>query len=160
MAVNTRGPDTHVTPSVVYHSAHAGLRSGLVALAALTAFTAIQGAIFVVPTLPLDWLHKGLVTPFTDYTIPALALGVLCGGAALLALVTVLLRPRLGGLVSLVAGVLMIGFELVEIAVVGFTPVLDPTQPQSWLQVFYLVVGALLAALGVRLWRVEVDVVR
>ncbi len=157
MAINTHGPDIHVSTPSVHHSAHIGLRTGLIVVAAFTALTAIQGAIFVVPTLPPEWLHKGLLGLFSDYTIPALTLGVVCGGSALLALVTVLFRPRLGGLVALVAGIFMIGFELVEIAVVGFTPVLDPTLPQSWLQVVYLVVGALLAGLGLRLWRVEAE---
>jgi hypothetical protein len=77
----------------------------------------------VVPTMPRAWLQQGLVAPFTDYTLPALALGILCGDGALLAFVTVLRWPRAGGVVSVVAGILMVGFELVEILVVGFTPV-------------------------------------
>jgi hypothetical protein len=40
------------------------------------------------------------------------------------------MRVRIGALLAVVAGILMIGFELVEIVVVGFTPVLYPTQPQ------------------------------
>jgi hypothetical protein len=51
------------------------------------------------------------------------------------------------------AGIVMIGFELVEILVVGFTPALYPTQPVAWLQVFYLLVGTALAILGADLWR-------
>ena len=46
------------------------------------------------------------------------------------------------------------GVELVEILVVGFTPVLYPTQPQGWLQVVYLVIGAVMAAFGWHGWRV------
>lgn len=129
------------------------LRLTLIALATLVALTAIPGALFVLPTMPTEWLHQGLIAPFADYTIPALALGVLCGGIAVCAIVAVLLRPQLGGLTSLIAGIVMIGFELVEIAVVGFTPWLYPSQPQGWLQVIYLVVGSLMAALGWRLWK-------
>jgi hypothetical protein len=51
----------------------------------------------------------------------------------------------------------MVGFELVEIAVVGFTPVLFPSQPVAWLQVFYLFIGTTIALLGARLWKVETD---
>ncbi len=65
-----------------------------------------------------------------------------------------MLRPWLGGLLSVVAGVFIIGFELVEIAVVGFTPAQTPTAPQAWLQVFYLVVGALMVGLGWRMSRI------
>jgi hypothetical protein len=119
------------------------------------AVTAIYGAIFVVPTIPHAWLHQGIVAPFADPTIPALALGILCGGSASAALVAVVASPRLGTLASAVTGVFMIGFELVEIAVVGFTPVLDPSSPVAWLQVVYLVVGAAIAILGARLWKAE-----
>jgi hypothetical protein len=139
---------------------HRPLRGSLAVLAALVALTSIQGAIFVVPTMPRAWLHQGLVTPFSDYTIPALALGILCGGGALLAVVTVLMWPRVGAVVSVIAGILMVGFELVEIAVVGFTPVLYPSQPVAWLQVFYLAVGSAMALLGGLLWRKEENATR
>ena len=118
---------------------HLVLRGVLATLTGLVALTTIQGAIFVVPVMPRSWLHQGLIAPFGDYTIPALALGILCGGGAVFALVAVLARPRLGALASVVAGTVMVGFELVEIAVVGFTPVLFPSEPVAWLQVFYLV---------------------
>ncbi len=131
---------------------HWRLRGPLVALEGLVALTAIQGAIFVVPALPKSWLQQGAITPFTDFTIPAVALGVVCGGSALLALVTVVTRPWIGALASIVAGLIMVGFEAVEIAVVGFTPMLYPAQPQAWLQPFYLAVGAAMSVLGGYLW--------
>jgi hypothetical protein len=103
--------------------------------------------------MPRAWLHQGLITPFDDYAIPALVLGLLCGGSALSALAATLTNAPAGALGSLVAGVLIIGFELVEIAVVGFTPVLYPTLVPAWLQVFYLALGSMLVILAVRLWR-------
>jgi hypothetical protein len=119
------------------------------------ALTAIQGAIFVVPTMPRSVLHNGVLALFPDYTIPALALGMLCGGAALVALVAVFVRPRRGALAAMVAGLFMIAFELVEILVVGFTPVQTPDQFPAWLQVIYLAVGGALVLLGARLWKAE-----
>lgn len=136
-------------------SAHRGLRAGLVALEAFTAATAIWGGAFVVPTIPLEWLHKGLIAPFSNTTIPAIALGVLCGGSALAAAVTVVARPRLGALLSIVSGGLMVGFELAEILVVGFTPVMYPTQFPAWLQPLYILIGSAVALLGARLWKAE-----
>ncbi|HZC04087.1 MAG TPA: hypothetical protein VE338_00445 [Ktedonobacterales bacterium] len=130
-----------------------GLRATIVALEAFIATTAISGAIFVLPTIPAEWLQRGLITPFTDTTIPALALGVLCGGSALAAMVAVAFRPRLGALLAMLSGVIMVGFELVEIVVVGFTPLLYPTQPPAWLQPFYIALGLAVAALGARLWK-------
>ena len=131
---------------------HWRMRLTLAALELFLAATTIWGAIFVVPALPHDYLRWGL---FSDFTIPALALGVLCGGSALAALVAVLARPRLGALIAVVSGVMMIGFELVEIAVVGFTAVMSPEQPVAWLQAFYLAFGAAVMLLGARLWKAE-----
>ena len=126
-------------------------RIGLVVLNAFVAFTAISGAIFVVPTIPLEWLQYG---PFTDYTVPALALGILVGGSSLLAAILLLVRPVAGAVATVVAGVIVIGFELVEIGVVGFTLIeYDAAQFQAWLQVIYLALGALQVLFGYRLWR-------
>jgi hypothetical protein len=122
------------------------------------ALTAIQGAIFVVPTMPRSVLHNGALGLFSDHTIPALALGALCGGAALVTLVTVFVRPQLGALGAIVAGIFMIAFELVEIVVVGFTPLQTPDQFPAWLQVVYLAVGAALVILGAGLWKAETGV--
>lgn len=126
------------------------LRLTLAAVTAFLAVTAIAGAVFAIPTLPNEYLLRG---PFTDYTIPALALGILVGGSALLAAVLVLLRPVAGALIAILSGVLIVIFELVEIAVIGLTAVDQPTQPVAWLQEFYLAVGAIIIALGVILWR-------
>src|SRR5690242_4891193 len=43
----------------------------LISLQLLLGMTALFGAIWVVPLLPLEWLSG---TPFADYTVPALAL--------------------------------------------------------------------------------------
>jgi len=127
-------------------------RTNRIALGLLELFvvlTAVQGAIFVIPNLPPAWI-KG--TPFADYTIPALALGIVCGGGSLIAGLAVMFRPLLGGALSIMAGVVMIGFELVEISVVGFTLVTNgPATPQAWLQFIYLAVGTAITLLGFRL---------
>ncbi len=51
---------------------HKALRVATGALAALVALTAIQGAIFVVPTMPTFVLHQAVLALFPDFTIPAL----------------------------------------------------------------------------------------
>jgi hypothetical protein len=126
------------------------IRTILVILAAFVAISAIAGAIWVVPTMPLDWLKAG---PFTDWTVPAIALGF-CGVIAAVTTVTLLVRPWAGALLSVVAGLAMIVFELVEIGVVGWT-LTDPTLPsgfQKSLQLVYLVIGGVQVVLGGVLW--------
>ena len=161
MAIETRPPVTPQDPATMPRAdlqpqgEHRGLRGILVALAAFMALTTIAGAIFVVPAMPRSVLHQGVLALFPDFTIPALALGILCGGSALVALVTLIVRPRIGALACVVAGLFMIVFELVEIVVVGFTPLQSPDQFPAWLQVIYLLIGGVLAALGARLWKAE-----
>ncbi len=47
-------------------------------------------------------------------------------------------------------------FEVVEIAVVGFTlSRYGPGSPQAWLQVIYLAAGAAMVVLGIRLAAIE-----
>ena len=125
------------------------IRSSLVVLAAFVAVSAIAGAIWVVPTMPLEWLKFG---PFTDWTVPAIALGF-CGVLAAIATVALLLRPWAGALASVVVGAAMIVFELVEIGVVGWT-LSDPTLEgfQKSLQLVYLIVGGVQVVLGIALW--------
>jgi hypothetical protein len=124
-------------------------RIGLLILNGFVAISAIAGAIWVVPTMPMEWIKAG---PFTDWTIPALALGAV-GLFAAAVVVALLVRPWLGALGSILAGVAMVVFELVEIGVVGWT-LSDPSLAgfQKSLQLVYLVVGSAQALLGWRLW--------
>ena len=122
------------------------LRGTLIGLEIFTAVGAIAGAIFVVPGLPREWLAG---SPFGDYTIPALALGILCGGGAIAAAIAVAWRPAVGGVLSVAAGAAMAIFEAVEVAAVGFMVVKFPTEPASYLQPFYFAIGLVMAGLGV-----------
>jgi hypothetical protein len=161
MAIDTRPPVNPLTSTPtssetpIRRAGYWGLRGAVIGLTAFIALTAIQGAIFVLPAMPRAALQQGVLALFPDYTIPALALGVLCGGAALLALVLVIWRPQVGALAAMLAGAFMVAFELVEIVVVGFTPAQSPDQWPAWLQVVYLAVGGALVILGARLWKAE-----
>lgn len=127
------------------------VRIALVVLLAFNGLTMLQGAIFVVPTLPREWIIWG---PFTDYTVPAVALG-LTGLLSLLAAVGVLSTPALGALAAMVAGLATMAFEAVEVLVVGIALVKYPDLFQSWLQPIYFAVGLGIAALAVELYRLH-----
>jgi hypothetical protein len=129
---------------------HIGKRLALLLIAGFDAATAVYGAIFVVPTMAREWILFG---PFTDYTYPALALGFMVGGTALLTAVAIIWRPWVGALTSMLAGIVIVAFELVEIAVVGLSVVvIGPDQFQSWLQIVYIGLGTAQVVLGYRLW--------
>ena len=129
---------------------HVVSRGALAVLCGFIAVTAITGALFVVPALPLEWIEG---TVLTDYTVPAIALfavGILAAGTCL----AVVVRPEVAGAIGIAAGLAMIAFELVQVAIVGFSlAVYGPDQPYAWLQVVYLGVGALTVAAGLGLWR-------
>ena len=125
-------------------------RIALLILHGLVAVSAVAGAMWVVPAMPLEWIKAG---PFEDWTVPALALG-LVGAIGAASFVAVLVLPWHGALASVVAGTAMIVFELFEIAVVGWA-LCDPALNgyfQAWLQPVYLLVGSGQLLLGVGLW--------
>jgi len=108
----------------------------LVVLLALQAAGAIFGAIFVVPSQPVEHLK---VLP--DYTIPALALGLLVGGSALLGLTLLLFRSRYAAAVAITAGVAVMVFEIVEVTGTTVTIFTDPGEPALWQQPLWFLIG-------------------
>jgi hypothetical protein len=133
---------------------HIASRGLLAVLSGFIAVTALVGAAFVVPALPLEWLEGSVLA---DYTIPALALG-LVGLSAVVTLAALVVGPEAAGAFAVVTGTAMVIFELVEIWVVGFSLVeYGIGEPVAWLQVIYLVVGTTLAGVGFSLWRATTD---
>jgi hypothetical protein len=125
------------------------VRIALIAIDLLVAITTIYGALFVVPTLPASWLVF-----FPNYTLPALGLGAV-GLVSLLAALGVIWRPKPGAELSVLAGVMMAVFEVVEALTAG--NLITPPPGTSgggplWLQPFYFAVGSVMVILGARLW--------
>jgi len=123
-----------------------GNRPTRVRLAILDGFlgvTAVLGGLgllfgmpFVSP--PLDLLAD---SPVRSYVIPGLALLVLVGGGGLLATALLARRSPWGVAMSGAAGVLILGFEAVELVVIGFTGLLA----------CYVMLGLLILVLAVGL---------
>jgi hypothetical protein len=88
--------------------------------------------------LPITWLQH---SPFATYRLPALALIVLVGGSNLLAATLLMARSCSGTMASIVAGMSLIVFEIVEAMVIG---------TRMWLQVFCAVLGLIILLLA--LW--------
>lgn len=119
-------------------------RLGLTILDGFLGGTAMLGGVALLfgwLGIPLELLAD---SPFMSYTMPALALIVLVGGSGVLATVLLLRRPAAGLAASGVAGLLLLVFEAVELAVIGF----------SWLLALYVVLGLAVVALAVGLWLV------
>jgi hypothetical protein len=100
---------------------HKVIRIALLVLEAFIGLSALGGGIGLVQgvefgqVVPVAWLAG---TPFNDYTIPGLVLVIVVGGTALLAAATVFIHREWAVLVSVLAGLLMVGFEVVEVVTI------------------------------------------
>ena len=115
-------------------------RAAVVVVDLFAAVSAIAGAVGLLVgfmNIPVSVLHG---TPFADFTIPALLLGFVVGGSALIAAAIALLGPRhFEALATAAAGCVMVGWITVEIAMIGLG---------SWLQPAYFVVGLVMIGLA------------
>lgn len=122
----------------------------LIALDAFLAVTAVAGGIGLLTGLlaaPLALLQG---SPFGSYIIPGLALLVIVGGSALVATVLMIRRHALGAVLSGMAGAMIIGFEIVEVLVIGSEPGVARN-----LQVFYFAFGLAMAVAALWCWTTE-----
>ncbi len=97
---------------------HKAVRILLLVIEAIIGLGAIGGGIAILTGvfdqwLPLAWLQG---TPFIDYTIPGLVLLIVIGGGMVLAAATILIQREWTVILSIVMGLAMIGFEIVEVA--------------------------------------------
>jgi hypothetical protein len=133
---------------------HRGVRLILVGLETFVALTSIVygvGLAVGVVQFPPAWLQG---TPFSDYVIPGLVMAIIVGGGSLLAAATILTGSKVGVLMSACAGLLLIGFEVVEVAIVdrnmGNTLLLAGT-----LQAIYSVLALSIFGSAAFLWMTE-----
>jgi hypothetical protein len=115
-------------------------RNAVIVLDLVLGLIAIGGGIYLLagaPRLSKEWLRN---TPFQTYLWPGIVTLVLVGGSLLAAALLLLGDARLGRLVSVEAGVLLVGLTAAQLASVGY---------RHWLQLVALAAG--LAVLGLSL---------
>jgi len=117
-----------------------GIRIAVVVIDLFAALSAIVGAVGLIAgfmNIPLSVLDG---TPFADFTVPALLLGTVVGGSALVAAAIALFGPRrMEPLATAAAGCVMVGWITIEIAMIGFG---------AWVQAAYFAVGLLMIGLA------------
>jgi peptidoglycan/LPS O-acetylase OafA/YrhL len=129
-----------------------GLRILIGIITGFIALTAIGGGIALLSgaedgRFPLEWLEG---TPFKSYTIPALLLTSIVGGSSLLACIAIFRNLKAGILSSLTAGIVMVGFIVVEVLILNQTPP-GPTP----IEMMYFGLGLITFLLAGFLWRTE-----
>jgi hypothetical protein len=135
---------------------HKVIRIALVVIEAFIGLSAIQGGIALLTGafdqyVPVAWLAG---TPFSDYMIPGLVLVIVVGGSALLAAVTVFIHREWAVLVSVLAGLLMAGYEVVEIVSLD-SKVGNALPTVLGVQLLYFVLGLAVFGLAGSLWMRE-----
>ena len=128
------------------------LRRLLVAGAGFLGLTAVPGGVTLLLGIyspPIDTLQGSL---FSSFTIPGVALSVGVGGSALLAMVLLLRRHRLGPPSAAIAGLVIMTFEFVQVVSSG-----SPPGPSRVMQVLYFSVGLLLAVMAAVAMLIEID---
>ena len=137
---------------------HLVIKIALVAIEAFIGLSAIFGGIALLTGafhfdqwIPVAWLAG---TPFSDYTIPGLLLLIVVGGGMLLAATTVFVEREWAVLLQASMGLVMIGFEVVEVAIIDryAQAVVPPTIMQ---QILISTLGVLIFGLAGYLWMRE-----
>lgn len=126
-------------------AAKRGTRRAIIAIETLVGAAAIgAGFLFIArPNGSLMGMSTGSLsrTPFIDYRVPGILLVAAIGGGTLGAAVSVARRARDAAEMVLISGVMLVLFELVEEALIGYNPQ----------QAVVTLVGLILVALSLRL---------
>lgn len=117
------------------------MRVALIVLELFVGLGAVVGGVGVATNT--IGLPEGLLrgSPFDSYLIPGLVLVFVVGGSQLAAAAAVLRRHELGAAASVLAGLILVGWMVVEIAIIGLG---------HWVQGFYLVLGLLILVLAMQ----------
>jgi hypothetical protein len=118
------------------------IRWALIILSIFLALSAIGGGIALVVGFNTPPVADLAGSPFSDYTLPGLALLVVVGGSAVLTAILLIRRHRFATLAALVAGLIIMVFEFVEVLAIA----------AQVMQIIYFVVGVKMAGLAAVVW--------
>ena len=123
-------------------ASHAATRRTLIAVELVLALNAFAGAVYAfggAKGVKREWLDG---TPFNDYVIPGAILLVVVGGSLTAAAVALLRRVPTAWELSVAAGLVVIGWIVVETLMIGLV---------SWMQPTTVAIALLITGLAIRL---------
>jgi hypothetical protein len=118
------------------------LRYSLGALLVFGAVNALGGGYYGLSGatgVPTEWLNG---SPFSDYFVPSLILLVVVGGSFIVAAMAVFTGLRIARLAALAAGIVVLGWLAVQLAIIGYVSWMQPTTAMAG--VLVVVLGSLL----------------
>jgi hypothetical protein len=134
------------TPDTVVVMTSRQVEQTIATLSTVTAVNAIAGSVYGLSgaaNVPHEWLEG---SPFEDYTVPSVILGVAVGGSSAAAAAAAWVGHRAAGPTSVLAGVVLSGWIAAQVAIIG---------PRSFLQPVMGGVGITMIALGTKLRRLD-----
>lgn len=93
------------------------------AFGALNAFAGGWFGLSGAPGVPTEWLDG---SPFGTYFVPSLVLFFVVGGTLLLAAISVFTRSRNATLLSVIAGVILLGWIAIQVGIIGYVSWMQP----------------------------------
>lgn len=118
------------------------LLGALLTFGAINAFAGGYYGLSGAKGVPLEWLAG---SPFSDYFIPSLILFVIVGGVFSFAAIAVFRRSRLARISAFVAGIVVLVWIGVQLAIIGYV---------SWMQPMTLLAGVFVLIL---VWRLPTN---
>jgi hypothetical protein len=126
--------------NVMTSEAHpTAIRYSLGALLAFGAMNALGGGYYGLSGaegVPTEWLQG---SPFLDYFVPSLILVIVVGGSFAIASLAVLAGLRIARLAAFAAGLVVLCWLAVQLAIIGYV---------SWMQPTTAIAGVLVLVLG------------
>lgn len=100
-----------------------GALVGLLVFVALNAFAGGYYGLAGAGGVPREWLAG---SPFESYLVPSLVLAIVVGGSSLLAVLALGVRHRWSRHLAALAGVVLVGWIAIQLAMIGFVSFLQP----------------------------------
>jgi energy-converting hydrogenase Eha subunit B len=111
------------------------LLGALLAFGALNAFAGGYYGLSGAEGVPREWLAG---SPFTDYSVPSLILFVVVGGTLALAAIMVFMRHRLARAGAFAATMILLGWIVVQVMIIGYVSWMQPATFGAGLLIFLL----------------------
>ena len=108
---------------------------GVLSFSALNAIAGGYYGLSGAEGVPKQWLEG---SPFTDYFIPSLVLLIVVGGSFVISAIAVLMGLRIARRAALSAGVIVLGWLTVQMAIIGYVSWMQPTTAVAGLLILIL----------------------
>lgn len=122
----------------------------LIVLTGFLALTAILGGLAILLGINVPSVEELEDSIFHGVTIPGLALLLIVGGSALLAVILLVRKSKFALPFATVAGIIIMFFEFVEVLIIG-----SPAGVAQTLQIFYFGLGTLMVSLAMGIWLLD-----